>query len=185
MTKPWKELSGTEKGALIRPMILDGLMSYAQIGRIVGASRVAVAGAANRNNIVSPYSAQAREGIIGSKGATANKARQAGSIAATRRAKGGKHPTAPRRPAFIIGFVPPEDKRPQKPDAWKALPDTTPKPLFANLPSECTWPIDMPDGRMLFCCQPITAERGSWCDAHRAIGYRPTPALKLKGRKKS
>ena len=184
MTTNWQELDRAQKGNLIRPYIEEQQLSYSQIAAIIGVSRVAVAGAADRNNIKSPYSRGVRAGI-GHAGGAANKARASGSVAATRRNAPGKIPTAPRRPHKFVATHIPEaivDRRPARPDAWDALEGTTPRPLHEHQAGQCLWPVGPEDGPALFCCADVDP-KGVYCTAHRALSYKPTPPLRLKGKK--
>ena len=173
----WASLDRQQKGDLIRPMIEEQQLSYAQIGKILGVSRVAIAGAADRNKITSPYSRGARPDTPGSKGGTANNARKAGREAATKRQK----PTISR--ARPIAALPPDDlpKAPYNPEAWLALPGTTPQPLHALEHDQCRWPIgnDLP---FSFCGAPA-ADGKPYCATHNATAYRPAPPVKFRGRK--
>lgn len=185
MTINWQDLDKEAKGALIRPYIEDQMLSYSQVAAIIGVSRVAIAGAADRNNISSPYSRGARPNTPGSKGGTATRARLKGSIAAARRNAPGKIPTAPQRPnKFVATYIPEDviDRRPPKPGAWLALPGTDPKPLGDHKAGQCIWPIGSDDEPFRFCCAPLDP-KGTYCPTHRAMAFKPTPALKLKGRK--
>lgn len=151
----WDALTREEKGALIKPLIeLHGL-TYSAIAKQIGVSRVAIAGAAHRNGLESPYS----PGANGKKGQRRLKTSEPKSRIA---------PTQPIAPpdAFI-------DRTPIKPKAWEPLPGTTPKPLEDLGHHDCKWPIGH-DHPLSFCGQPAAPDK-IYCDAHAALAYRPRP----------
>lgn len=156
----WNALTRKEKGALIRPLIeIDGL-TYSQIARKIGVSRVAIAGAARRNGLVSPYS----PGNDGKNGHRKLKTSAPRSI------------IAPIQPVAPPGsFV---DLTPIKAGAWDPLPDTTPKPLVDLGNNDCKWPIGT-DSPHSFCGQPAAPDK-VYCAAHAAIAYRPRPEEQRK-----
>lgn len=178
----WTQLDGEQKGNLIRPLIVDQLLTYAQIGRMLGVSRVAIAGAAHRNKIISPLT-KGNSGAIGSRGATANKARGMYRNDRTKatdktpkqtKSKVRPIPAAPILPDFT-------DKTPLRPELWLPLPDTQPQAVEHHQLGTCRWPIG--ENPTKFCCAP--ADKGSWCAAHHKIAFRPTPPMRLKKRKSS
>lgn len=154
MTEHWNSLTREQKGDLLAPLIQDHGLSYGAIARQLGVSRTAVAGAAHRNGLISPYTPGANSGVGGRrlKGVTFSR------IAPTQ-------PIAPPG-AFV-------DRTPLKKDAWLPLPGTAPKPLEHLAPHDCRWPLGTDHPHSL-CGQP--AEDGKvYCAAHAAMAYRPRP----------
>lgn len=156
------------KARLIEPLITEQLLSYAQIAAIVGASRVAVAGAAHRNNITSPLTRGATT-AIGSKGGTAFKARQPKNPKVNPKADRPRMSRiAPTQPLALPDDL--IDKTPLRKDAWLPLPGTAPRPLHDLEQHDCKWPLG--DGPFTFCGQPAATGR-VYCAAHVALAYKP------------
>lgn len=157
----WSTLSKAEKGALIRPYIEEQLLSYSEIARIVGTSRVAVAGSADRNDIKSPL-----------QGDAARKPRTKRP-----RKQGVKYSRiAPTQPiALPTDLV---DKTPLKAGAWTPLAGSAPKPLHDLEQHDCRWPLgDVP---FSFCGELAAAGR-VYCAAHAALAYKPIERNAKKG----
>lgn len=90
-------------------------------------------------------------------------------------------PTTAFRSGVALPLLPeplPGDTTILKGDMWKALPDTTPRPLLAvSGDNGCRWPIGE-ERPYLFCGEPI--HKGVYCAAHYAVSYRPLPPKPLK-----
>ncbi len=153
IAKPdWTALTGPQKADLIKPLIVEQLMSYSQVARIVGASRVAIAGVVDRNDIKSPFAKEPRP---------KPKPRPDPQVRFSRIA-----PTQPiALPADLV------DATPLKPGAWTALSGSTPVPLHDLEPGQCRWPVGV-DSPFLFCGG--TALHGKiYCSTHHAIAFKP------------
>lgn len=164
----WASLDRHGKGELIRPYIEDLKLSYSQIGKILGVSRVAIAGAADRNRIKSPFSRGVQP--KGAQGPAAQAARK--RLIDGKPPKPGKQPTRPH-------VKPPTPDLPLAP-AWLPLPGTTPRPLEQHRTGECLWPVGQ--NPTLFCCADVKDD-GNWCPTHRALGYKPRQPPAFNGRK--
>lgn len=171
----WTELSPEAKGATIRPLIIEHLMSYNQIAKKLGTTRSAIAAAADRHRIISPLT-RGHTGEIGSKGGTAVKARTPKNpkVKPPRPERLKMSRIAPTQPAgFPDDFV---DRTPLKAGAWSALPGTTPRPLDQREHDQCAWPLG--DGHpFLFCCAPAALGK-VYCERHNAIAFKPREARK-------
>lgn len=170
----WKALSPEAKGATIRPLIQTELLSYSQIARRLGATRSAIAAAADRHRIISPLTRGA-SGAIGSKGGTANKARTPKNpkVKQPRPERLKMSRIAPTQPAgFPDDLV---DKTPIKKGAWSALPGTTPIPLDRLTEHACKWPIG--ESPTLFCGLH-SLDGKHYCERHNAIAFKPREARK-------
>ncbi len=174
----WKRLNREQKGALIAPLIRDELLSYAQIGRRLGVSRLAIASAAWRNEITSPLTTD-HSGEIGSRGGTAHKARQLKNPKVKQprpepRVKMSR--IAPTQPMALPDDL--IDKSPLKPGAWTPLAGSTPMPLHDLKDRDCKWPLG--EGPFGFCGQPAAAGR-VYCAHHAALAYKPIERNARKG----
>ena len=177
----WKDLTRQQKGDVIRPMIEEQQLSYAQIGKLLGVSRVAIAGAADRNHIKSPYSRGVPKGI-GYAGGAANVARKKSDAARKLRKPTKPRPTVSAvRPLPSLPLIDLPPKAPWNPDAWLALPGTTPIALHETTDRTCRWPIgtEMP---FSFCGAPATPGK-PYCATHNALAYKPMPERQFNGRK--
>lgn len=184
MTQPWKQLTPAQKADLIRPFIVEQKLSYSETARQLGISRLAVAGAADRNGIKSPLSKDAPEGR-GHAGGHAHMMRTAPERAERRKEQietvakktNGTAIRSNVRPIPALPLGTDIKAPPVKASAWDALPNTTPVTSEHN--HGCTWPIGE-SSPQLFCGAEVTAAKGSWCPVHRKMGYRPAPPIKLK-----
>lgn len=160
-TTPWIELNKQEKGEAIRPFIEEGLLSYSEIARIVGTSRTAIAGAADRNDIKSPL-----QGDAARKSRTKRPRKQ--GIKFSR--------IAPTQPiALPTDLV---DRSPLKAGAWTPLTGSTPKALHDLEQHDCRWPLG--EAPFNFCGQPA-APGHVYCAVHAAMAYKPWPEGRKKG----
>lgn len=178
MTEHWTSLTREQKGALIRPYIEIEHKSYAQIAAILGVSRVAIAGAADRNKIKSPF---AKSGATrGQAGAQAKHRRAAAdkSVKAKRPDKPGPVPKPAPRPKQFVENGLPVDGKPIDHANWTTLPDTDPRPVEDHREDQCRWPVDTPYGTW-FCCAPVLANK-HYCAVHHERGTRPAPPIRLR-----
>lgn len=164
IAKPdWKALTGPQKADLIRPLILNDLLSYSQVAAIVGASRVAIAGVVDRNDIKSPFAKAPRP-----KRKPKPRPRPDPQVRFSRIA-----PTQPiALPADLV------DRTPLKAGAWTALPGSAPRPLHDLDTKGCKWPLG--DGPFSFCGQPAAVGR-VYCAHHAALAYKPVERTARKG----
>lgn len=156
----WTALTHEQKRDLLRPLIETHGLSYGQIARQLGISRTAVAGAAHRNGLVSPYNP-------GNNGHNNGPRKLKTSAPKSRIA-----PTQPIAPpdAFV-------DRTPIKPKAWEPLPGTTPKSLEELGNHDCKWPLGAAPHS--FCGQPAAPGK-IYCDVHAALAYHPRPEEQRK-----
>lgn len=164
----WKSLTGVEKAALIKPLITEQLLSYAQIAAIAGTTRSAIASAADRHNIISPLAMDAR-----GRGAKGGRVYALRNPARPRPERQRKSRVAPTQPA---GFPAADftDRTPIRKDAWTALPGTAPRAVEHHKRDdhECCWPVG--EDPILFCCAPALPG-GQYCERHHALAFRPRP----------
>ncbi len=164
IAKPdWTALTKEQKGALIRPYIEEQHLSYSQVAAIVGASRVAIAGVVDRNDIKSPFAKAPRP-----KRKPKPKPRPDPQVRFSRIA-----PTQPiALPADLV------DRTPLKAGAWTALPGSAPRPLHDLDTKDCKCPLG--DGPFSFCGQPVAVGR-VYCAHHAALAYKPIERNTKKG----
>lgn len=189
----WSDLSPEAKGDLIRPLIVDDQLTYAQIAARFGISRNAIAGVARKRGIKSPLTKGLDHlpGAVRGGIAMAIRANQARAAEAKRKrqirmdqrreAKADK----PKHPhPFVAQHIPEDaiDRRPPKADAWLPLgPPEKSIPLDQLTEHTCKWPVT-PDLPFLFCGQH-TAPNKPYCPTHTAAAYRPAPEIRLKRKK--
>lgn len=161
LDKSWAELSPAEKGDAIRPLIHTG-ESYSQIARQFGTTRLAVAGAASRHGIESPYKLlQQQESARKAREAKAPKPRHQGFY---------KYVALPVLPLT-------EKPTPMRAGAFEPLPGTHPVEI-ADHRDGCRWPVDVGE-RTLYCNAPAEA---AYCATHAAMARRVLPPVVRKAK---
>lgn len=158
----WSETTSAQKVELVRDLVQHQGLTYRAAALVLGTTRTAVAGVADRaKDKGAPIRAERKAPVhnkVGSDGGKAVTAR-AKVVRARQRAFDG--PVVPRTAPELLAS-----------DAWTALPGSAPAPIAEHV-NGCRWPIggDLP---FLYCNEPLRG--GSpYCSRHHAIAFREVP----------
>lgn len=157
-----------ERDAEATRLFLAGA-THRQVFQQIGAvSRNAVVGRLTRLGITRPAEVNAANKVAGGRSRFVGQPTTRPVKAAKARPEPKRQQAAPTPALMLVsdsGSVAATITEPFEP--------TAPKPFEDRRRTECAWPIDMPDGSMLACCEPMTGQR--WCRHHTEIGARKTP----------
>lgn len=149
-----------------------GVLSAAEIAKQVSTdahpmTRSAIIGYAHRNKLKRPEGFKARPGGAMKPGPRAKSVNPP-----VKRAKSKRPPKPKYDPASGEMTNQAPDPKTTIPDISGVLINTDPQIWTRRSGLQCNWPVDGEGAETRYCCAPVKGS-GSWCEEHRARGYKP------------